>query len=183
MGVFYTGKGDQGSSLVGKRKIKKTNPLVQALGELDELNSTIGVVKAENSRLRKVLHEVQECLFIIQANLAYVMLKEKREPPRFSAAKTAALEAIVDRIEKKLKSPRGFVISGATKTSAWLDMLRARSRRVERSVVAACYDKKGNPLINPDIFPYLNRLSSLFFALARDEAHRAGKKEQHPKYK
>lgn len=183
--LFYTGKGDQGVSSVGKKKIKKTNPFVEALGELDELNSTIGVLKADKIRpeLQRRLHQVQENLFIIQANLAYAMLKEKRQPPVFLPIKTTETENIINAIEKKLKPTKGFVISGSTRISAWLDMLRARSRRAERRVVGVAYDKKGRPTFNPDILPYLNRLSSLFFALARDEAFRAGKKEQNPTYK
>ena len=185
MTIFYTRKGDSGDSIIGKKKIKKTSPHTEALGELDELNSMTGVLKADkvSPRLAKILHQIQEDLFIIQANIAYVMLKEKRKPPVFLPAKTAWSEKIIDSIEKKLKSPKGFVISGSTRNSAWLDMLRARSRKTERRVVGIAYDKKGNPVINPDILPYLNRLSSLFFALARDEAYRAGKKELHPKYK
>ena len=182
MSLFYTGKGDKGSSVVGKKKIKKTNPFVEALGELDELNSMTGILKADNIRpeLRKVLHQIQENLFIIQANLAYAMLREKRRPPTFSAHKTSEAEKIIDAIEKKLRPAKGFVISGSTRVSAWLDMLRARSRRVERSVLKINNSKLK---IQGSILPYLNRLSSLFFALARDEAFRAGKKEQHPNYR
>ena len=54
MGLFYTGKGDKGASVVGKKKIKKTNPFVEALGELDELNSTIGVLKADAIHLHGI---------------------------------------------------------------------------------------------------------------------------------
>src|SRR3989338_9186455 len=176
MPIFYTGKGDKGVSVVGKKKIKKNNPYVEALGELDELNSMCGVLKADTIRpeLRTQLHQIQENLFIIQANLAYAMLKEKRQPPLFLASKTTEAEQIIDALEKKLKPAKGFVISGATNISAWLDMLRARSRRAERRVVTVSKN------INPNILPYLNRLSSLLFALARDEAFRANKKEQHP---
>lgn len=182
MTIFYTRKGDSGSSVIGKKKIKKTSPHTETLGELDELNSMTVVLKADkvSPRLAKILHQIQEDLFIIQANIAYVMLKEKRQPPVFSPAKIVWSEKIIDAIEKKLKSPKGFVIAGSTRNSAWLDMLRARSRKVERSVL-----KTVNWKLKTDssILPYLNRLSSLFFALARDEAYRAGKKELHPKYK
>ncbi len=192
MTIFYTRKGDSGSSIIGKKKIKKTNPFTETLGELDELNSMIGVLKADriSLRLEKILHQVQEDLFIIQANVAYVMLKEKRKPPVFLPAKIVWSEQIIDTIENKLKSPKGFVISGSTRNSAWLDMLRARSRKVERSVLKIVSlreisrrEKNWELKIDGNIVPYLNRLSSLFFALARDESHRAGKKEQHPKYK
>jgi len=207
MPLFYTRKGDDGKSRIGKKKIYKLNPFVVALGELDKLNSFTGIVKSSpgnkiSSTLKRQLHQVQEDLFIIQANVSYAMLKEKRTPPLFSHQKTKNIEKIIDRIEKQLKPARKFIISGTTHTSAWLDYLRALSRSVERSVLAIAKapapnfsadrysergrvwggaGKKGMSVINPDILPYLNRLSSLFFALARWEAR--DKKEEHPKYK
>ena len=190
MGLFYTKKGDKGYSRIGKKKIYKLNPFVVALGELDKLNSFIGIVKSLPRQwashraslfLKKQLHQIQDNLFIIQANVSYAMLKEKRNPPYFSSDKTKNVENIIDEIEKNLKPIKKFVISGATHISAWLDYLRALSRSVERSVLAVARDKKGKPTINPSILPYLNRLSSLFFALARWEAR--NKKEKHPKYK
>jgi cob(I)alamin adenosyltransferase len=211
MSVFYTRKGDDGRSLIGKKKIYKLNPFVVALGELDELNSFIGIIKSLPVQighkippsLKKQLHQVQEDLFIIQANVSYAMLnphthasefrnkrssrlmsvgvKEKRTPPHFSPEKTKNIESIIDEIEKQLKPVRKFIISGTTHTSAWLDYLRALSRSVERAVLAVTKIKHGKSAINPDILPYLNRLSSLFFALARWEAR--DKKERHPKYK
>jgi len=183
MPIFYTRKGDDGRSRIGKKKIYKLNPFVVALGELDKLNSFIGVVKSLpgnkiSPTLKQQLHQIQEDLFIIQANASYAMLKEKRTPPVFSSQKIKDIEKIIDNIEKRLKPVRKFVISGTTHTSAWLDYLRALSRSVERSVlkIENCKLK-----IDANILPYLNRLSSLFFALARWEAR--GKKEQHPKYK
>ena len=181
MGLFYTKKGDKGYSYIGKKKIYKLNPFVAALGELDQLNSLIGIVKSQKipTSLKKILHQVQENLFIIQANLAYAMLKEKRKPPAFSSKKTKETESIIDNIERKLKPAKRFVISGSTNISAWLDYLRAFSRKVERDVLGL--KKLGN--LDENILPYLNRLSSLFFALARWEAKQAGKKEQNPTYK
>ena len=183
MRIFYTRKGDDGRSRIGKKKIYKLNPFVVALGELDKLNSFIGIVKSHkvSPLLKKQLHQVQEDLFIIQANVSYAMLKEKRTPPHFSPKKTENVEKVIDGIEQRLKPVRKFIISGTTHTSAWLDYLRALSRSVERSVLSISKNKKGRPVLNQDILPYLNRLSSLFFALARWEAR--GKKEQNPTYR
>ncbi|MBI2064871.1 MAG: cob(I)yrinic acid a,c-diamide adenosyltransferase [Candidatus Yanofskybacteria bacterium] len=179
MPIFYTGKGDKGVSHVGKKKIQKTNPFVEALGQLDELNSMLGVLKSTKVKkdLAGTLHEVQESLFIIQANLAYLMLKEKRTPPLLEPIKVERIEAIIERIENKLNPAKKFVISGTTHLSAWLDLLRAKSRNVERSVLRS--DAAGK--LDPGIRVYLNRLSSLFFALARWESR--NKKEKYPSYK
>lgn len=179
MRLFYTQKGDKGVSHVGKTKVFKTCLEVEALGQLDEFNSIIGVLKSQkiSKELSNILHQVQENLFIIQAHVAYAMLKEKRIPPNFPEVKVRETEKIIDLLEKKLKPARGFVISGANQISSWLDFLRAKSRNVERSVLKIGKIDK----LNPGIKAYLNRLSSLLFALARWEAR--GKKERHPKYK
>lgn len=195
MGIFYTKKGDKGYSHVGRKKVYKLSPFVVALGELDQLNSLLGVVKSQRTSppLKKILHQIQEDLFIIQANIAAVMLNSKPEKlsgsraftgfkvPKFESYKIAETEKIIDDIEKRLKPARSFVISGTTEISAWLDYIRAFSRSVERSVLLVARDKKHRLVINPDILPYLNRLSSLFFALARWEAR--NKKEKNPRYK
>lgn len=179
MSLLYTRKGDKGVSHIGKKRIKKTNPFVEALGQLDELNSMLGVLKSMKiqKNLIDTLHEIQESLFIIQANLAYLMLKEKRTPPLLGSAKTKRVEKIIEQIENKLNPAKKFVISGTTYLSAWLDLLRAKSRNVERSVLRSDVGGK----LNPEIRVYLNRLSSLFFALARWESR--NKKEKYPTYK
>ena len=180
MPIFYTGKGDKGVSHVGKIKIKKTCLEIESLGYLDELNSLIGVVKSfSNQEFKKILHEVQESLFIIQANVAYVMLKERRQPPLLGANKVKTIEELLDKYEKILSPAKKFVISGPTLLSAWLDYVRAYSRRVERNVLRIPTVNK----LNPEILRYLNRLSSLFFAMARMATKQAGKKELHPSYK
>ena len=113
MSLLYTRKGDKGVSHIGKKRIKKTNPFVEALGQLDELNSMLGVLKSMKiqKNLIDTLHEIQESLFIIQANLAYLMLKEKRTPPLLGSAKTKRVEKIIEQIENKLNPAKKFVIS------------------------------------------------------------------------
>lgn len=179
MGVFYTGKGDKGKSYVGKKSVSKTCLEVEALGQLDELNSTIGVLKSRkiSKNLRKTLHEIQENLFIIQSHVANIMLSESFKVPEFKNVKVKEVETIINGIEGRLEPLRKFVISGTNQTSSWLDLLRAKSRNAERSVLKIKHIQR----LNPDIKSYLNRLSSLFFALARLEA--GDKKEANPAYK
>lgn len=182
MPLFYTRKGDKGKSYVGRRSVSKTCLEVEALGQLDELNSMIGVLKAgvkTSPTLNSTLHQVQEDLFIIQSHVANVMLGESFKVPEFKEQKVKAVEKIIDNIESKLPPIKKFIISGANQTSAWLDLMRAKSRNAERTVLKI---KKINKL-DQNIRNYLNRLSSLFFALARWEAKRSGKKEKNPLYK
>ena len=179
MPTFYTGKGDGGKSYVGKKSVSKTCLEIEALGQLDELNSMIGVLKSHkvSKDLRRILHEIQENLFIVQSHVANIMLNEKFKVPEFKNIKIKEAEEIIEIIEKKLPPLRKFVISGANQTSAWLDLMRAKSRNVERSVLKI----KKIEQLDQGPRTYLNRLSSLFFALARQEA--GNKKENNPSYK
>ena len=179
MPTFYTGKGDGGKSYVGKKSVSKTCLEIEALGQLDELNSMIGVLKSHkvSKDLRRILHEIQENLFIVQSHVANIMLNEKFKVPEFKNIKIKEAEEIIEIIEKKLPPLRKFVISGANQTSAWLDLMRAKSRNVERSVLKI----KKIDRLDQGLRTYLNRLSSLFFALARQEA--GNKKENNPSYK
>lgn len=180
MGNFYTKKGDDGKSRIGKKIIDKTCVEIEALGQLDELNSMIGVAKAGqkiSKNLKVILHKVQENLFIIQSHIANLMLGESFKVPIFENSKVGKMERLIDGIEQKLPPLKKFVIPGANPTSAWLDLLRAKSRNVEREVLKI----KKLKTKSPDITAYLNRLSSLFFALARWEAR--DKREKHPQYK
>lgn len=187
MSIFYTRKGDKGQSYVGKKSVSKTCVEVEALGQLDELNSMIGVVKslprAESrgqkisSALKFTLHQVQEDLFIVQSHVANLMLGGSFKVPGFNKSKVKNIENIIDGIERKLPPLKKFVISGANQASAWLDFLRAKSRNVERSVLRINKSDK----LDLEVKKYLNRLSSLFFALARWEAR--SKKEKNPQYK
>lgn len=182
---FYTGKGDKGRSYVGKKSVSKTCLEVEALGQLDELNSMLGVLKSMptqagrnvSKNLKKTIHEIQENLFTVQSHVANIMLNESFSVPEFKDIKVKEVEKVIDSIEQKLPPLKKFVISGSNQTSAWLDLMRAKSRNVERSVLKIKKIKN----LDPNIRAYLNRLSSLFFALARREA--GEQKENNPTYK
>lgn len=187
MGLFYTGKGDKGKSFVGKKKIDKTSIEIEALGDLDELNSLLGIVRSSvsNKIFKKIILDVQENLFIIQANVAGVFYP-KFKPPEFKSLKIKELEKIIDNFERKIKPAKKFIIPGASEESAWLDYARAVSRRVERSVLKIAVRRKPYAIrwtFDPNILAYLNRLSSLFFAMARMAVKRSSKAERYPQYR
>lgn len=182
MGIFYTGKGDKGESNLGKKKIKKTRPEVEVVGALDELNSLLGLVKNQsfgrlNQLFKKVITDVQEDLFIIQANIGSLMFGDKFTPPVFKKEKVTKLEKLIDDFERKIRPERKFIIYGTNEAAGWLDYARAVARKTERISL-----KLRNKLV-PEIFAYLNRLSSLFYAMARLAVKKSGRKEKHPLYK
>ena len=92
MALFYTGKGDKGQSHIGKKKYSKDSPIMEALGDLDELNSLLGVIRAAAKKgLNKKLFLVQENLFIIQARVAWILF------PQFKA------KQVIETTENKIQ--------------------------------------------------------------------------------
>ena len=132
--------------------------------------------KTESGRTEypELILEVQQNLFIVQAEVAGSTLNITED-------KVAGIEKIVDEIEKILPPIKNFFISGATELGATFDFTRTLARRAERRVVAT--HEEGKIKINPNTLAYLNRLSSLLYALARIASHNAGLEELKPDYK
>ncbi len=173
--MFYTGTGDKGQTRIfgckktASRRISKNSSRIEALGALDEINSLLGFckVKALGGFTAKCLEDIQNDLFVIQGEVAGCGKKIKQE-------RIKEIEKIIDGIEKKLPKLKNFTIAGGTELSALLDYSRATARRTERRCVAI---KKN---ISPESLRYLNRLSSLLFALARYANKEI--KEKKPRY-
>ena len=180
--MLYTGMGDDGKTkLFGcdQQRISKSSEIPEALGALDELNALLGVAKmrASDERIAGALREAQEALFIIQAQTAGA-------DKRLATDARALLETEIARIEAEIPPVSGFSIAGGTELSALLDYARAVARRAERRVVAArdILDKSDLSKVSDETLAYLNRLSSLLFALARLANHHAGVAEESPRY-
>ena len=177
--MLYTGKGDKGTTMTfgcNQQRISKSSELPEALGSLDELNAFIGFVKmraVESPRIATAIRGIQENLFIIQAETAGADKRLKR-------GTAEAVGKMVNDIEKEIPPIKGFSISGGTELSAMLDVARTLARRAERRITAV---KEMNLRdLSPETISYMNRISSLLFALARLANHLAGVKEENPKY-
>ncbi|HET8581553.1 MAG TPA: cob(I)yrinic acid a,c-diamide adenosyltransferase [Candidatus Paceibacterota bacterium] len=183
--AFYTGKGDGGTSKLFDTtsgvRVPKSSPIFEALGTFDELTTIVGFAKVaarelpvEEKSAAAILHEVQDHLFTIQAELAGA---GKTIPE----ASVAAIEGIINGIESSLPPVTTFLVPGATELSARLDMARAMSRRAERRLVIL--NERGERPIGEHTLRYANRLSSLLYALARLANHAAGADEAAPSYR
>ncbi len=177
--MLYTGKGDKGdTSFFGcKQRFSKNSALAEALGSVDEINSLLGVCKIksgkikinkENIFLAEIIEQIQQHLFIIQANLAGADKKVSKEKIEF-------LKNIINEIEKKLPLIKSFFIAGGTELSTLFDYARTVSRRAERRVVAFSESEKNK--VSPEVLAYLNRLSSFLYAAARLANFKAGAKD------
>jgi cob(I)alamin adenosyltransferase len=177
--ALFTGKGDGGTTKVfgcDQQRISKSSELPEALGALDELNAFIGFVKMRadvQPRIKDILLSTQEQLFIVQAEIA-------GSDKRLAEGSVAAVEKTVNDIEKEIPPIKSFSIAGGTELSAMLDVARTLSRRAERRIVAVI--EGGFREVSPETKAYMNRLSSLLFALARLANHLAGVPEENPKY-
>jgi cob(I)alamin adenosyltransferase len=173
--ILYTGSGDTGyTSLLGQEQVPKYDLRPEAYGTVDEATSLMGLVRAEPSageRTKQLILTAQRDLWILMGELAAAPGVDL--PRRLTAARTAWLETETDKLGEETPPLTQFVIPGDTKISAWLDVARTVVRRAERIVAHLAHE---DHLDNNEILRYLNRLSSLLFALARYEEHLAGKK-------
>lgn len=201
--ALFTGKGDQGTTKLFDTqsgvRVSKASPIFETLGMLDELNTLVGWCKVETRNKKQetktkretqnssediysfngrsfyeILHEVQDYLFTIQAEVAGA---GKVVPPEA----TEALSAVINEIEKEMPPIKTFLVPGGTELSARLDVTRAVSRRAERRLVNL--HESGDRIISESSRAYANRLSSLFYALTRLANHRAGISETPPSYR
>lgn len=181
--MLYTGKGDNGTTkLFGcDQRMSKSSAIAEALGTVDEINSLIGFVKMKGKEVLAVdsltyhdlLSDVQQDLFVVQAELAGADKKMDQE-------RVKKVEDWIAAIEKELPPIKSFFVSGGTELGAHCDVARTVARRAERRVVAALEIEDHTQ--KPPIFAFLNRLSSLLYALARLANHRAGIGEEKPHY-
>ncbi len=152
--------------------------MFETLGSVDELNSLLGVCIAKaneqygpDSLIAGVIRTAQNNLFIVQAELAGA-------DKAITAEHVSAMEQVIDDSEKRIEALHSFIISGATELSAFLDYARAVSRHAERAVIRSRHLRA----VSDETLKYLNRLSSLLYALARVSAADAGVKEVGPRY-
>src|SRR3990172_6854180 len=158
----YTRGGDTGeTSLFGGKRVKKTDLRIEAYGDIDELNSYIGVCRSVSSKeTSDILETVQNELFVVGSDLATPLGQKTAKPvPRLEKSCTPALENVIDKINAKLPTLKRFILPAGTQAAAQLHVARAVARRTERRVQALADAEK----INGAIIPYLNRLSSLLF--------------------
>jgi cob(I)alamin adenosyltransferase len=172
---IYTRSGDEGDTgLFGGGRVPKDHPRVAAYGDVDELNSAIGFVRATPPPLfDDLLESVQRDLFAIGGHLA------TPDPERviraldkavLSEERVGELERAIDAAEEELVPLRSFVLPAGTPKAAALHLARTVCRRAERSVVRLAREAEVHALF----IVYLNRLSDVLFTLARLVNHRAG---------
>ncbi len=172
---IYTRTGDKGkTSLIDGTRVSKANARVETYGTIDELNSSIGVALAFLSpkkfkQLKKELEEIQHDLFEIGSALS----TPEAEPIPGLEKRPLDFEKLIDKLTIKLPPLKNFILPGGGKTGSQLHICRTIARRAERRVVALMKNED----VDIAIMIYLNRLSDLFFTIARYVNFREKKRE------
>jgi cob(I)alamin adenosyltransferase len=174
---IYTRGGDTGeTSLFGGERVRKNAARVAAYGEVDELNSVLGVARAElgHADLCAKLETIQSSLFDLGGELATPGIAERaargKAGPRVAERDVTELESWIDQLETELEPLRNFILPGGARAAALLHLGRTVCRRAERAVISLAEHESLEPLL----VRYLNRLSDFLFVLARVVNRRAG---------
>jgi len=167
---IYTKTGDKGETgLFGGERVSKNSLRIEAYGTIDELNAFIGlaIIEVSDNSVKDLLQKIQNWLFSIGADLATPDNEKTKKLNVFRTTEEYYLyiEKEIDKYESKLDELRKFILPGGTKGAALLHICRTITRRAERMVVALNSTVK----IGNNIIIFLNRLSDLFFVLARFE--------------
>ena len=172
---IYTRTGDAGQTgLADGRRVPKDHPRIEAMGEVDSLNSLLGVLLAELDEaqerhpglgeLSEVLAPCQHRLFDLGGELAMP------EYQALAAAEIARLEDAIDRWNEEVGPLENFILPGGSRLIAQAHLCRSAARAAERR----CQTLNGEEALRAELLAYLNRLSDLLFVAARLIARRQG---------
>jgi cob(I)alamin adenosyltransferase len=176
---IYTRTGDTGDTgLFGGGRVPKSHVRVAAYGDVDELNSAIGVARATApiDLFDAELEAIQRDLFAIGGHLATPdpdKVRAALAKAELSDARIGAFERLIDDADRELPPLAAFVLPAGAPKAAALHLARTICRRAERTVVALAREGEVPPLF----LVYLNRLSDLLFMLSRLANHRDGRRD------
>lgn len=170
---IYTKTGDKGlTSLVSGTRVSKGSERLNLYGTVDELNAHLGFAivlyqkELPNDINLKLLHEIQSSLFDLGSNLACESDKrEKYKLPQIPSDFIEAIELEIDELDSKLEPIRNFILPGGSEASAYFQVVRTITRKVERALINFGEYEMSELPMNSLIF--LNRLSDYFFIVSR----------------
>jgi cob(I)alamin adenosyltransferase len=169
----YTKTGDKGiTGLVGGERVPKNHVRIEAYGDVDELNASIGIVRcfnrdsadSERDRVESMLQRIQQDLFNLGADLATPPDKRWPDMVRTQDVDVTRLENWIDELNGALPPLKEFILPGGRPVSAFLHQARTQCRRSERRVISLM---ETEPEMELNAMQYLNRLSDFLFVLGR----------------
>jgi cob(I)alamin adenosyltransferase len=174
MAEFFTRKGDDGTTgFLGEGRLDKDDLRMETLGTLDECSAHCGVVRAKthNSTDQRMLVQIQRDLYQVMAETA----ADPQHAAKFriiGETQVLWLEEQIQRLTADIQMPSGFILPGETELSAEVSVTRTVARRAERRLTSMM---KQGLIENRQLIRYLNRLSSLLFALEISVPQKQGK--------
>ena len=169
---IYTKTGEKGTTaLYGGNRVSKASARVESYGNIDELNSFIGLAKSEitDEKVLNQLQKIQFDLFTLGSESATPTDKltlsngKSRLTLMISETEIEELENWMDEYETQLEPLQYFILPGGGKSATALHVCRTVCRRAERSLVFLNESEE----VRPELIKYLNRLSDYLFVLAR----------------
>lgn len=160
---IYTRTGDAGeTSLVNGARVSKHSRRPAAFGEVDEVNSVIGLARLHSTtESDEMLARIQNDLFDLGADLA---TPETDKPAlRITTAQVTRLEQEIDAMNAELNPLTSFILPGGSEIAAWLHLGRTVARRAERRMTELAIEEP----VNEAAMQYINRLSDHLFVLSR----------------
>lgn len=176
---IYTKKGDKGTTgLFGGKRVHKDVVRVDCFGTLDEVNSTIGLLRVKlgnDHTWQPNLHKIQKDMMDMMSHLARPSDAKKINTNPMPEDGAAFCETWIDELEANMTTASDyFLLPGGNEISALCHMVRTQMRRGERRLVTLMKEDE----VHDAIPAYINRLSDLFFTLARAEMDKAGVAEE-----
>ncbi len=175
---IYTRTGDGGmTSIHGRLRVPKTDIRIETNGSLDELNVSVGLVRsfmAPDDVRQDVLKDIQLNLMMVMSLVATRSEMRDQNPNRLRQTLVSDLEELIDGFTGQCGASDYFVLPGGTCVAAFLHASRVAARRSERRL----WELNDTDPVPEEILRYVNRLSDLFFVMARAEMSGAGADEE-----
>lgn len=178
---IYTRKGDTGKTGVfGGKRTDKNSARIECIGTLDEVNSTIGLLRAKLSETHEWqtnLHRIQKDMMDMMSHLARPSDSKKENPNPKPIDGATFCEEWLDELESGISSPSDyFILPGGNEISALCHVCRTQIRRGERTLVTLWQEDPES--VEDYVMAYVNRLSDLFFTMSRAEMDKKGVAEE-----
>ena len=175
---IYTKGGDKGKTGIrGGQRVDKDDIRIEANGALDELNSVIGVVRAflpQNHDWQKLLFHIQKELMTVMSQVATLSSLRAENPNKIDEDIVSFCENEIDRLTAQMGESDYFILPGGTLISSHLHLARTSARRAERRL----YSLHKTDELPEIILKFINRLSDLFFTMARYDLYVSGDTEE-----
>ena len=176
--MIYTKTGDKGTTgIFGGERVPKDDVRVEAYGTMDELNAVIGMIRTflpEEDERQTVLYDIQMRMMAAMSIVATPAGKREQNPNHFPEEAAANCEAFIDMLLAETTDNGYFILPGGTPLSAHLQLARTIARRVERRL----WTLHRSDEVPDAILKWMNRLSDLFFVMARHEMQQQGWSEE-----